>query len=147
MDKDGSQRAREVMHRSIELLKSQQESEALQILDEFLAEATHQNWGEWARLLSGVAAIVAEHKGDFEAARRYYELRLPYVSDNDRAFALYNHARWLSVRGGRPDLAKEYATTAYQLSIARLGEPDRELVEAILERWPDVVGSIRERND
>jgi Tfp pilus assembly protein PilF len=98
VDKDVAQRARQAMNRSIELLKNQQDSEALQLLDEFLTEATQQNWGEWIRVLSGVAAVVAEHRGDLDAARRYYELRLPYVSDNDCAFAFYNHARWLSVR-------------------------------------------------
>ena len=116
-------------------MRSQEVGTALEILDEFLEEAGQENRGEWVRTVSTHAALLAEAAGDLRRARQYYELRLPYV--RDRAIALYNLAQ-LSLREGQVDLAKAYASKAYELSVAQDTESAGELVEAIIKQWPDI---------
>jgi hypothetical protein len=58
------------------------------------------------------SADVAHIAGDRRREIRYTENALPYA--NDYSFAIYNFAQLL-LRDGQADLAKRYATKAYEL--------------------------------
>jgi len=121
--------------RSTELAKVGEIENALHLLDNFLLEATKENRGDWIKIVSGHAAVLADAMGDLRRARHYYEQRIMYVPDY--SFALYNLARML-LREGQVDLAERYAAKSYELSISQGTDSDRDLAEAIIKQWPEI---------
>ena len=134
-DPDARSKAREAVQRSLEFARAGKPEKALELLDGVLAEAVRENRSESITLITGVASVMADVIGDRGRARFYYEQRLPHVCD--RSFGLYNFARIL-LQDGQNDLAKEYALKSYELAVTKDSDSDRELIAAILSRWPEL---------
>src|SRR5437016_6894717 len=121
MQKNDGEQAWDVIQQSIELSKMGEMRQALELLDEFLAKASSNNWKDAIRLVAGTAAVMADTAGNPELVRRYHEQLLTYFPEDTQA--LYGIARALH-KQGETDLAKEYATKCYELSIRRKSELD-----------------------
>jgi tetratricopeptide (TPR) repeat protein len=109
---------RDVMVESLHLVQRGESEQAFNMLDNALEHATNENHVTWIRTLCRHAALVAHIAGDRRREIRYTESALPYA--NDYSFAIYNFAQLL-LRDGQADLAKRYATKAYELSTRRRG--------------------------
>ena len=81
---------------------------------------------------------MAHATGDRDREIRYMKQVLPYAKD--RQFALYNLAELL-LRDGQTGAAEQYASEAYQLSVAEGTADNRELATAILRLWPSIAES------
>src|SRR5262249_36835118 len=126
---------REVTRQVLEFAKAGETEQALKVIDAALQQATEQNRGIWVCLLCNHPAVLAHAMGDRRRQIRYTEQALPYKKDY--GFAAYNLAKLL-LDDGQVDLAKRYATEAYESSIAGGTATDRDLNAAILKLWPDV---------
>lgn len=73
--------------------------------------------------------------GDSRREIQYTRQALPYAKDY--RFAVYNFAQLLLL-DGQVGLAEQYATEAYELSIAEGTEADRDLAAAILKQWTNI---------
>lgn len=129
------EQGRDAMQRSLELSKTGQKEQALNILDSALAQAIHDNRGTWVSILCRHAAVLARTMGDRRREIHYEEQALPYAKEY--RFAAYHFAQLL-LSDGQVGRAEQYATEAYALSVAETTEADRDLVEAILKQWPNV---------
>jgi hypothetical protein len=131
-------RGREVMHESLELMKSHKKEQALNVLDPAIAEAIEGNHSSWVLVLSRHAAALSLSMGDLERQIYYEELALPFAKDY--RFAAYNFARLL-LRDEQLVRAERYATEAYKQSMMQTSESDSDLRAAILKQWPNVAES------
>jgi hypothetical protein len=125
----------DVMVESLHLVQRGESEQAFNMLDSALEQATEENHVAWIRTLCRHAAVVAHIAGDRRREIRYTENALPYA--NDYSFAIYNFAQLL-LRDGQADLAKRYATTAYELSTTGGTVADRDLAAALLKQWPEI---------
>ena len=123
---------RDVMVESLHLVQRGESEQAFNMLDSALEKATEENG---IRTLCRHAALVAHIAGDRRREIRYTESALPYA--NDYSFAIYNFAQLL-LRDGQADLAKRYATKAYELSATGETVADRDLAAALLKQWPEI---------
>jgi tetratricopeptide (TPR) repeat protein len=132
---DGWERGRAVMRESVKLLKEGKKEQALNIVDEALAEAIDENHGKWALTLCRHAAIIAHSMGNYSRQVQYEEKALPFAKDFK--FAAYNFSQLL-LEHGQVDRAERYAEEAYKLSVTGSTDADRDLVAAILKQWPNI---------
>lgn len=128
-------RGREVAQQSLELAKAGQTEQALNFLDTGIAEAIQENNSWWVSRLCRRAATFARLIGDRQRQIRYEEQALPFAKDYP--FAAYNFAQLL-FSDGQVARSEQHAAEAYRQSIAQATEADRDLVAAILRRWPNV---------
>jgi hypothetical protein len=129
------ERGREVMHQSLEFLKAGQKEQALNVLDNALAEAIQENRATWVSIFCSHAAVLAHAMGNRRREIHYAEQALPFAKEH--RFAAYNFAQLL-LSDGQVARAERYATEAYKLSTTETTEADRDLVAAILKQWPNV---------
>jgi tetratricopeptide (TPR) repeat protein len=125
----------DVIVESLHLVQKGESEQALNMLDNALEQATEENHVKWIRTLCRHAALVAHIAGDRRREIRYTENALPYA--NDYSFAIYNFAQLL-LRDGQADLAKQWATKAYELSATGETVADRDLAAALLKQWPEI---------
>jgi tetratricopeptide (TPR) repeat protein len=123
------------INESSELSKRGENQRALKLLDDAIAEAIRENRSIWVCTLSRHASVIADEMGDLHLVRRYREQCL--VRDPDNPFTLSSLADVLH-RQGEDDLARQFATKSYRLSMQRDTELDRALVESLLKTWPDI---------
>lgn len=129
---------REVMHESLELMKSHKKEQALNVLDPAIAEAIEGNHSSWVLMLCRLAAALSLSMGDLKRQVYYEEVALPFAKDY--RFAAYNFARLL-LRDEQLARAERYATEAYKQSLMQQSEDDSDLRAAILRQWPNVAES------
>jgi len=127
-------RAMDAIRESVDLVKIGQREESLRLLDACLAEAESENRSNLIAMLSRHAEVLAQ--GDLKRTAGYLKKRLGHVPD--QSFQLYNYALLL-LGAGQAEEARKYACEAYKLSSALTTEEDRDLSEAILRQWPDIV--------
>ena len=132
---DNWERGHHVMLESLHLVQSGEREQAFNVLDSALEQATEENHVTWIGILCRHAAVVAHAAGDRRREIRYTEKALPFAKDYP--FAIYNFAQLL-LRDGQVDLAKRYATKAYELSTTGETDADRDLVAALLKQWPEI---------
>lgn len=124
-----------VINESTELLKSGRHSEALALLDSFIARARSENRPEWVGIASGRASVIATSMENQELARSYKKQRLTVASDDP--FALYALAELL-FEEHQNDSAKQCAAKSYQF-VAQSQHPDHQyLLKVLTEKWPEV---------
>jgi tetratricopeptide (TPR) repeat protein len=128
-------RGRDVINKSLEFSKAGQKEQALNVVDEALAEAIHENRATWALILCRHAAVLAHLMGDHHRQIQYEERALPFAKEY--RFAAYNFAQLL-LEHGQVVRAERYANEAYKLSITGTTDADRDLVAAILKQWPNI---------
>jgi tetratricopeptide (TPR) repeat protein len=128
-------RGRDVIRKSLEFSKAGQKEQALDVVDEALAEAIHENRGTWALILCRHASVLAHSMGDHPRQIQYEERALPFAKEY--RFAAYNFAQLL-LKQGQVARAEQYANEAFKLSITGTTDADRDLVAAILKQWPNI---------
>jgi hypothetical protein len=128
---------RVVIKESTDLLKSGRHSEALAILDGFIAQAKSENRPEWVRVASGRAWAIATSMDDRELARSYKKQRLTVVPEDP--FALYALAELL-FEENQTDSAKQCAAKSYQLISHSPHPDDQYLLKSLVQKWPEVSG-------
>ena len=131
-------RGREVLYKSLELMKSHKKEQAFNVLDPAIAEAIGGNHSSWVLVLSRHAAALSLSMGDLERQIYYEELALRFAKDY--RFAAYNFARLL-LRDEQIVRAERYAAEAYRQSMTQTSEADSDLRAAILRQWPNVAES------
>jgi tetratricopeptide (TPR) repeat protein len=132
---DSWERGRDVIRESLKLLRAGEKEQALNIIDEALAEAIAKNHKRWASTLCRHAAIIAHSMGDYSRQVHYEEKALPFAEDFK--FAAYNFSLLL-LQHGQVDRAERFAEQAYTLSVTGTTDTDRDLVAAILKQWPNI---------
>ena len=132
---DNWEHGHHVMLESPHLIQRGEREQAFNKLDSALEQATAENHVTWFRILCRHAAVVAHIAGDRRREIRYTEKALPYA--NDYSFAIYNFAQLL-LRDGQADLAKRYATKAYELNTTGGAVADSDLAAALLKQWPEI---------
>jgi hypothetical protein len=116
-------------------LKSGRHSEALALLDAFIAKAKSEDRFHWVAIASGHAYGIATSMNDPELARSYEKQRLA-VSPED-AFALYALAELL-FEENQIDSAKQCAAKSYRM-VAHSPHPDHQyLLKSLMQKWPEV---------
>lgn len=138
MDKEWADRVHRVLISTLNLIQRRETEQAFDEIDQTLVDALHDDQEVWVQTLSKHAAVMAHAVGDRDREIRYTKQALPYAKD--RQFALYNLAELL-LRDGQTGTAEQYATEAYQLSLAEGTADNRELATAILRLWPSITGS------
>lgn len=130
---------KDVMLPSINLWRAGHHSEALKLVDTWIAKAEEGNQSATIQILSMHASIIAESMGDFGLVRRYAEQALSRESGHTRgkALALYKLADAM-FHQGETDLAKRYAARSYSLVSQTNSEEYRGLLELLSKTWPDV---------
>jgi hypothetical protein len=127
---------RDVMLRSIELTKSGHHREALSLADEWIANTESKNGTtssvQFMRLHAGV---IARAINDLPLVRRYCEHILSQEPEN--VLALYTLADVLFLQGEN-DLGRCQAARAYALVRDSSGRVDRDILELLIERWPEI---------
>jgi tetratricopeptide (TPR) repeat protein len=118
-----------------EFSKAGQKEQALDVVDEALAEAIHENRGTWALILCRHASVLAHSMGDHPRQIQYEERALPFAKEY--RFAAYNFAQLL-LKQGQVARAEQYANEVFKLSITGTTDADRDLVAAILKQWPNI---------
>lgn len=138
MDTEWTNRVHRLMTSTVDLIQRGETEQAFGDIDRTLADALHDNQELYFKTLCKHAAVMAHASGDRDREIRYMKQALPYAKD--RQFALYNLAELL-LRDGQTGAAEQYATEAYQLSVAEGNTDNRELATAILRSWPGIAGS------
>jgi hypothetical protein len=136
------ERGRQAMQQSVDLAKTGEIEQALGVLDIALSQAMQENRGIWIKMICRHAAVLAHAMGDSRREIHYTRQALPYAKDY--RFAVYNFAQRLLL-DGQVGLAEQYATEAYELSIAEGTEADRDLAAAILKQWPNIAENPNSR--
>lgn len=131
-------RVKKIVNDSSELSKQGEDGEALELLDDAMAEAAGENHVRWASLLSRHASVIAEHMGDLRLVRQYREGCAGREPENP--LTLSGLADILH-RLGEEVLARQYAVKAYRIGIERDTELDRSVIESLLHIWPDLAAS------
>jgi hypothetical protein len=128
-----------VLCRSIQLWGKGQHGEALKLLDESIAKAKRENDNLWIKPLCVQASLIAESMGDLQLVKHYSAEILSHEprSTLQKAMTLYMLAD-ASFRQNEPDAAKRHAAQAYALVVQSSAKEDRELLQLLTKRWPDV---------
>jgi hypothetical protein len=137
MGTEWAERVHRVMMGTVDQIQRGETEHAFGDIDRTLADALHDNQELWIKTLCKHAAVMAHAAGDRDREIRYTKQALPFATD--RQFALYNLAELLQ-RDGQIGAAEQYATEAYQLSVAEGTADNRELSAAILRLWPSIAG-------
>jgi tetratricopeptide (TPR) repeat protein len=132
---DNWERGHNVMLETLHLVQRGEAEQAFKVLDSALEQATEEGHVTWVTILCRHAAIVAHAAGDRRREINYTEKALSYTKDYP--FAIYNFAQLL-LRDGQADLAKRYATKAYELSTTGATDANRDLTAALLKQWPEI---------
>ena len=119
---------------STKLSQNGEHLKALELLDGSIAVAVGENWNRALETISRHAAIIAESSGDLARAQSYNERTLACAPENP--MALYGMAKILSGQG-EIELARQYASRCYQVSVRGGTETDRARVELLGKRWPE----------
>lgn len=128
-------RVRDVIMRTLELVRNGESEKAFATLDSAIAELPEQHRNVLGVLLLRHAAVLANSKGEQDREIKYTQQALPYAKDY--SFAAYNLSQLL-LKDGQVDLARRYALEAYKLSCESKDESNCDLVKAILEQWPNL---------
>jgi Tfp pilus assembly protein PilF len=121
---------------SLKLSGSGHYQEALQLMDEVIAEASKEGDGLSALVLIGHAALLNGAKRDRSILRHYYEQFLTYNPENPRV--LYESAD-VAMKDGQIEIARLYAKRCHQ-AILRSDDDKikKDLLDLVIERWPEV---------
>ena len=138
MDTEWANRVHRVMTNTVDLIQRGETEQAFGEIDRTLTDALHDHQELYFKTLCKHAAVMAHASGDRDREIRYMKQVLPYAKD--RQFALYNLAELL-LRDGQTGAAEQYATEAYQLSVAEGTADNLELATAILRLWPNIAES------
>jgi hypothetical protein len=127
------------MLESVRLWGKNQTSEALQILDEWIARAERENEIDWVNMLCGQASMIAGWMNDLGLVKLYCEKVLSHGSETtfDWAMAHYRLADAM-FRHGEVDLAKQRAARSYALVAHQTRDEDRGLLELLVKVWPEI---------
>jgi len=117
-----------------EFVSRSQGQEALQLLDDYMAEPG-QDRKMRMRLMGVFAAITALQIGDFKAARRYCEERLTYTPDDPGA--LYALADCLA-RQDETSEARQRAAECRRAALLLGNERGKAIVELVEKRFPEL---------
>ncbi|TAM84407.1 MAG: hypothetical protein EPN47_01670 [Acidobacteria bacterium] len=131
---------KQVIYESGELSKSGQHQKALALLDDLIARAAQENRATWIRILCRHAAVISDHAGEIELAKKYHGRVL--AESPDDSMSLYSLAD-LSSREGNSDVAKGYAARCYEVCMRQGASEDRAVIELLLQRWPELKPSER----
>jgi len=122
------------IQQSTKLSQNGEHLKALELLDSSIAVAVHENWNRALETMSRHAAIIAESSGDLGRSKSYNERTLACAPENP--MALYGMAKILSGQG-EIELARQYASRCYQVSVRGGTETDRARVELLGKHWPE----------
>lgn len=117
-----------------ELVSGGKGQEALQLLDDFMAEPG-QDRKLRMRLMGHFAAITALQIGDLKTAQRYCEERVAYTPEDP--MALYALADCLA-RQGQIDEARRRAADCRKAALSRSDNIGKSVVELIQKRFPEL---------
>lgn len=120
---------------SSEFSRKGRHRQALDMLEDLIAEAKYENHTIRVQGLSRHAAIIADAMGDLALVQRYCEQVISYAPSD--AVGLYALADIL-LRRGEADSARPYAVKSYEICLERNSKEDRSLVELILRRWREI---------
>lgn len=131
-------RYREAITNSSALSKQNQHDQALNLLDESIAEAVREGQTAWVRTLCHHAAVISEFSGKVELKKHYYEQSL--ASDPENPRALYGLAR-IAAEQGEVGVARQYAARCYKTLVESDDYIMREgLLDLVVKHWPELVG-------
>jgi hypothetical protein len=134
----GDEQLHNALLSTLRLSGSGQLQEALQIMDELIAEAISGGDGSTALVLIGHAALLNDNGRDRSLVKLYYDRFLTQNPENARV--LYESADE-AMEDGQIELAKLYAKRCHN---ALLKSDDaklrKDLFDLVLERWPEVAG-------
>jgi len=124
---------------SARLWGKNQTSEALEILDDWIARAERENEIDWANILCGQASMIAGSMDDLSLVKKYCERVLSHKNETtyDWAMAHYRLAD-IMFRHGEVGLAKQHAAMSYAMIASPVRDDERELLELIVKCWPEV---------
>jgi hypothetical protein len=127
------------MLQSARLWVNGQHSEALKILDEWIAKAEHENEIAWVDMLCGQAAMIAAEIDDLRLVRQYCERVLSHEGETHLTHAMA-HYKLADVmfRHSEIDLARQHAARSYALVAHQTSDEDRGLLELLVKVWPEV---------
>ena len=122
---------------SLKLVERGEQSEALKLLDEAIAEAKREQNVSWIRMLCHHAAIVSRFTENLTSAQHYYEESL--ASDPENARALYGLAT-VALDQGHLEIALQYAKRSYTANLRREDDEvlKQSLLDLLLKHWPDL---------
>ena len=123
------------IQQSSEFAQAGDTERAFNVLDAVLLRTTEEKRTNWLTILCEHAAILAHRIGDRGREIHYRAQALPYAKFY--RFAACNLAMLL-LDDGQTELAKHYATEAYEQSVAAGTDDDIDLTAAILKLWPDL---------
>ncbi len=114
-------------------------SEALNILDEWIAKAERENEIDWVDTLCGQASMIAGEAGDLRLVKQYCEKVLSQKGETtfDWAMAHYRLADAM-FRHGEIDTARQHAAKSYALVAHPTRDEDRGLLELLVKNWPEI---------
>jgi thioredoxin-like negative regulator of GroEL len=119
---------------SLRLSTSGQQQEALQLMDEVIAEAIEEADDSSLYLLIDHAALL--NGRDRFVVKHYCEQYLASSPENPRA--LYRLAD-VAMEDGQPEIAKQYAKRCHRAILRSDDEKvRRDLLDLVLERWPEL---------
>ena len=121
---------------SLKLSMSGHHEEALRLMDDVIAEAIKDGEDSWVFIFFDHAAVLNQSSfPDRSLLKHYYEEYLTHSSENPRA--LYRLAD-VAMEDGQTEIATRYAERCHR-AILRSDDDKikRELLELVLERWPD----------
>jgi len=125
----------DVMNASIQLMRRDENEEALHLLDEAIATATAQKENVWVLTLCHHAAVISNFQGNLPRVTQYYKRSLATNPDNPRALAGLADA---AKQRGELELARQYAGRCYKVLTEGNDLLKKERLEMLLAEWPYV---------
>jgi len=130
-----------ILARTMELWQKEQHVEALRLLDDSIAKAEQNNEpSSPVQFLRMHASLIAGSLNDLPLVKRYCEEVL--LREPQNALAMYTLADAL-LRQGEVDLAARQAACAYALVFNSSDAKDRDLLELLMKRWPEMRGEFK----
>lgn len=128
------------MLQSSRLWGKNQNSEALKILDEWIAKAERENEIDWVDTLCGQASMVAGSMDDLRLVKLYCEKVLSHKGESTFTWAMAHYRLADTMfRHSEIDLAKQHAAKSYALVAHAPGDEDRGLLELLVKNWPEII--------
>jgi Tfp pilus assembly protein PilF len=132
------ERLKQAIAGSLTLCNEGHHREALQLMDDVIAEAMADGEELWAFTLIRHAEILNTTAGQPRRSllKHYYEQYLTYRPENPRA--LYGLAD-VAVEEGETEMAKQYASRCHQALLRTTDKvAKKDLFDLVLERWPEL---------